>query len=270
MLSIDPFLNLITSEHRSRPNFIAWVGVLLQGLVDAANTAESLQTLFDLDNAVGDQLDKVGQWIGPTRYITEPLAITYFSWDVPGAGWEQADWYHADPFVLPPAQIVRLDDAHYRTLLRAAVAANNWDGTIPGAYAAWETAFGSSGFQILIQNVGSKTVPWFSWGQPTAGWGHAAWYTGVPAAASDNMHIILALVGPPIDALTKALFTGGYLDLKGAGVMVDAYAVQPLPGVPLFAWGCGPRSPTPPPTCPPVNLAGWGMGAWADMTIKGA
>jgi hypothetical protein len=179
-------------------------------------------------------------------------------------------------------QIVRLDDNHYRILLKATVAANYWDGTIEGAYTAWNTLFAPEGFQILIQNAGPKRVPWFAWGDRLAGWGQSAWAPlplwdqvlwdqfvwDLPNQyASDNMHIILAIVGPPLDALTKALFEGGYLDLKGAGVMIDYYATQTVSGVPIFAWGVGPNEPA---TCPPVNLGGWGIGAWANVSQAGS
>jgi hypothetical protein len=274
MVDVSQYLAKITSEHASKPKFMAAVAASLQPLVDAQNVALSLQTLFDLDTAVGDQLDKTGELIGLTRYITEPLAQNWFSWGTAGAGWGQADWYLVQPFVRPPTQVVRLDDVHYRILLKARVAANVWDGTIPGAYRAWEIAFAPEGFQILIQNVEPKRVPWFTWGDASAGWGEAAWYNGIQAIVSDNMHIILALVGPPLDALTKALFTGGYLGMKAAGVKVDFYAVQTIPGKPMFAWGVGPTPPnqTGPTdyTCPPVNLGGWGVGAWADMTVTGS
>jgi len=230
-------------------------------LVDTQNLALAQQTIFDLDTAVGDQLDKTGEWIGLTRFIAEPLAQNWFSWGVPGAGWSQAEWKHA--FAPAGSQLYRLDDMHYRTLLKARVAANVWDGTVPGAYRAWNTIFEPEGFQILIQNVSPKTVPWFTWGDALSGWGQSAWFQFLEFA-SDNKHIILALVGPELDALTRALFTGGYLDLRPAGTAIDAYATQSVPGRPMFAWGAGPAE-AGDYTCPPVNLGGWGIGAWADM-----
>jgi hypothetical protein len=85
--------------------------------------------------------------------------------------------------------------------------------------------------------------------------------------ASDDMHIILALVGPPLDAITKAMFTGGYLDLKPAGVQVDSYVTQGVPGRPLFSWSAGPTI-VGDYTAPPVNLAGWDMGYWGDFSVR--
>src|ERR1700748_1781388 len=91
MASLDYYLSLITSEYRYQPKFRAWISVLLQGLVDAQNVVASFPALFDLDVAVGDQLDKLGEWIGVGREITvvEP---TWFSWGVAGLGWGQGRW----------------------------------------------------------------------------------------------------------------------------------------------------------------------------------
>ena len=247
MADLSDYLKLIPAPNNTQPKFMAWASVLLQGLVDAAIVADSLQTLFDLDTAVGDQLDKVGQWIGLTRYITEPLGNVFFSWGIPGLGWGQAQW--ASPFAPRTAQIVALDDYHYRTLLKARVAANQWDGTIEGAYTAWADLFSSEGIQIFIQNVAPKVYP----PHPITG-----------AIASDGMHILLGLIGPPIDALTQALFTGGYLNMVPAGVKVDAYVTQTLPGRPIFGWGVGPTV-SGDYFSPPTNLGGWGIGCWGNF-----
>lgn len=267
-LTDDFFLNLVPSENRNNPKFMAWLGVFVSALVDAGNVASQLQTCFDLDNAVGDQLDKTGEWIGLTRYITEPLSLIYFSLDTPGAGLDQADFYAPVPFQQAPTQVVTLDDVHYRILLKARVVANNWDGTVEGAYAAWQTLFAAEGYQVLIQNVAPAVVPYFTLDDVLKGLDEAAWYDNSNSVVSDGMHIILALIGPPLDPLTAALFTGGYLDLVPAGVAVDAYATQSIPGTPMFALDVGP-TPTSPEdiyTSPPVNLAGLDIGAWGVLT----
>jgi hypothetical protein len=273
MAALDFFLNLITSEYRNKPKFSAWASVLFQGLVDAQNTAAKLPTTFDLDTAVGDQLDMVGEWIGATRFIAELIPI-FFSWNVPGLGWSQAPWI--GPFSPPGFQGISLDDYHYRILLKARVAANNWDGTIEGSYAAWRDLFALEGFQVLIQNVGPKAPTfqrWFTWQTFGLGWGEGAWFAphqrGPGPYTSDDMRIILALVGPAVDPLTKALFNGGHLDMRPAGVQIDAYVTQTIAGRPLFAWGTGPTV-SGDYTAPPVNLAGWGMGAWGDFSVRPA
>ena len=48
--------------------------------------------------------------------------------------------------------MVRLSDDAYRTVLKAKIGANRWDGTIPGAYEVWRTAFADIGSVVVIQD----------------------------------------------------------------------------------------------------------------------
>lgn len=214
---ISGYLNLITSEHNDKPKFMATVALLLQPIADIQAVMASMPAKFDLDNAVGDQLDKVGEWVGVTRNIAVPLVGVYFSFNVAGVGFGQGTWYNLfDPL----SGQVQLADDGYRTLLRARIASNHWDGTIPGAYAAWDALFANTGFSILIQDLG-------------------------------NMHMVYALTGPLPDAVTKALFTGGYLALKPSSVRIDYYLTPSVPNTPYFGFGVQNSA-----------IAGFGTGAW--------
>jgi hypothetical protein len=200
---VTPYLNLVTSEHRDKPKFMAMLGGTFQPLADVQVLAAGLAALFDLDVAVGAQLDVVGQWVGQSRNLTVPLTGVYFTFDTAGVGFDEGTWY--GPFD-PVSGIVSLPDDAYRTLLRATIAANHWDGTIDGAYAAWNILFAGTGFGILIQDLGS-------------------------------MHMLFALIGPTPDAVTLALLKSGYLSLKPAGVKVDAYYSPSVPDQPYFGFG---------------------------------
>jgi hypothetical protein len=197
----EDFLKLITSEHIEKPKYVQTVTVTIQPLADESRTLVNFPLLFDVDYAVGDQEDKTGQWIGKTRFV--PLGNVFFSWDTPGLGWEQGNW--RGPFD-SPAALTRLDDYHYRILLYATIAANNWDGSVPGAYLAWDTLFANTGLQILIQDEG-------------------------------YMSMLYALRGTTIpDAVTQALFTSGQMNLKPVGVQILDYVFQSLEGLPFFGF----------------------------------
>lgn len=196
------WLALITSEHNQRPKFMHALAALLQPVADNVVNLDTLQTLFDLDNAVGSQLDLVGQWIGLTRHLSVPLSGVYFSFDSPTLGFDQGSWYA--PFN-PIGELAILDDDSYRALLRARVARNQWDGSTDGAYAIWNRIFEGTGVGILIQDFG-------------------------------DMHILLALTGPVPDAVMTALFKSGALSFKPAGVKIDGYFVPTVPNTPYFAF----------------------------------
>jgi len=199
-VQLSQYTSLITSEHQSAPNFMAMVSLLAQWAVDRQNMLASIPGLYDIDDAVGSQLDAVGLWVGASRNLSVPLTNVYFSLDIAGLGLDQG--VIQGPFD-PTTGLVSLPDAQYRILLYATIAANNWDGTIPGAYTAWNTIFEPLGYSILIQDYQNRTMG-------------------------------IALIGPTPDAVTLALFKGGYLNLIPAGVGVAFYFQQSVPGVPVF------------------------------------
>lgn len=227
MAAVSDYLALIPPEHADKPNFVATVSLSVQPFVDMQNALATMNQLFDLDAAAGQQLDMVGQWIGPTRYIAEPLDI-YFSFDTPGLGFDQGIWW--GPFEAATG-MTALPDQNYRILLNATIAANNWDGTIPGAYSAWDVLFAGTGYGILIQDY-------------------------------DNMEMAITLIGQQPDPVTEALFTTGALDLKPAGVTLyhalptvyPAGEVDGVLGTPIFGFDVQ-----------NTNIAGFDTGAWMNV-----
>lgn len=184
-----PYLDRVTSEHQPRTKFMAALLASVQPFADALVVLNELPTLFDLDTAVGQQLDFTGQWIGPTRQLQVPLANVFFTWDTAGVGWDQGVWL--GPFE-PSTGLVTLGDDLYRKLLIATVAANTWDGSIPAAYTSLNDLFAP--LRIKIKDHGDMTMT-------------------------------LTLVGSP-DAVTAQLFTSGVLSLRPAGVSAD-YVITP-------------------------------------------
>lgn len=201
MASTDSYVALITSEHDDKPNFVAVIRALTQGPADIAALCASFPTLYNLDVAVGTQLDAVGLWIGLSRTLSTPLPGVYFSWDETDlVGWESGTWQ--SPYDSNTGLITLPDDS-YRSLLRAKIAANNWDGTIPGAVAVYLSIFNGDESVIIQDN--------------------------------QDMSYILGFVGVPLNAVDQALLLNGYVPLKPAGVRIAAIALPPAPG-PLFAW----------------------------------
>lgn len=201
--TLDDYLGLATSLYQGKPNFMALCSVLTGPLVDAQALLEAIRSGFDLDTAAGAQLDKVGEWVGRSRYLDVPLTNVYFSWDTPGVGWDEGSWF--GPYD-PETGMVALPDDAYRTLLRAKIAANSWDGTIPGAYEIWETLFAGTGSIIVIQD-------------------------------NQDMSMVIGVAGAMLDAVTRSLLVNGYIPLKPEGVRINAYAVPPAGGK-IFAWDC--------------------------------
>jgi hypothetical protein len=200
MTDLTTYTGLITSEHADKPKFMAAVTASVKPLAEVAEMLTLLPLLYDLDHAVGVQLDAVGVRVGRSRYLDTPMVGVYFAFDTAGVGFDEGTWL--GPYD-PVSGLTSLPDDTYRTLLRAKVLANCWDGTIPGAYLAWDTVFGGTGYQVLIQD-------------------------------NCDMSMVLGLLGARPDAVTRALFTGGYLSLKPAGVRISYYVLPTVDSAPFF------------------------------------
>ena len=140
-LGIDYYLNLLTSEYQppSSPKLNAFLQVLLQKFDDISLCAVSMDTAFDVDLAVGVQLDMIGAIVGANRTV---------------------------PFQPTGSISPVLDDNTYRIYIKAVAAANQWDGTIDSLQGIWEILF--PGLTITIGDNQNMTVTIFLTGTYTS------------------------------------------------------------------------------------------------------
>lgn len=132
LLPIGYYNNLLTSEYNSASKFHRWLLFILSICDDISNCLASVPIAFDLDFAIGTQLDILGQIIGVSRTV---------------------------PFQPSDGVSPVLDDNTYRILLKATVANNHWDGTIGSLYPIWNNLF--PGGQITIidnQNMTANII----------------------------------------------------------------------------------------------------------------
>ncbi|NML34959.1 DUF2612 domain-containing protein [Paraburkholderia antibiotica] len=233
MAAATDYTALITSEHQAAPNFMAMVAAVSQCFVDQINVMQSIPAAFDLDTAVGVQLDAVGLWAGITRQVRAPLNV-YFSLDTANLGFDQGSWQ--GPFD-PPGGLVSLDDATFRTLIRAKIAANSWDGTIPGAAAAYANLFTTPGAFVLDSSVldsGVLTPVSFIFIQD-----------------NQDMTMTVGISGAIPSAVLRSLLSGGYLPLRPEGVLAN-YVVPSVDNTSLFGFDVSNQ-----------YIAGFDFGSWA-------
>lgn len=188
---ISPYTALITSEHNQQPNYMAMIAATMQPFADGIDILKSIPGSFDLDTAVGQQLDYTGKWIGAGRVIQVAVPTLFFKFDTSGQGFDQAIWWDGSGSLTVS---YTLDDDTYRLLLYSKAAANSWNGSIPDAYRAWN---------ILFQGV----------------------YT-IKIYDNGDMTMKMELDGPTPSSVTKAMFENGYLDLRPDGVRITEYLIN--------------------------------------------
>ncbi|KWH45815.1 DUF2612 domain-containing protein [Burkholderia cepacia] len=201
MADLTEYTALITSEHSDKPRFMATVEALVQPLVDQMGVLQSMPGRFDLDNAVGVQLDDVGLWVGVSRKIRTPLTGVYFSLDIAGLGFDQGTW--KGPFD-PDSGLTVLDDDTYRLVIRAKIGANHWDGTLEQSAAILNSIFDAD-THVFIED-------------------------------HQDMSMTIGIAGKVPPATFLALLSGGYIPLKPEGVRVNYTVVTTVDGSPLFGF----------------------------------
>lgn len=152
---MSKYTDLITNYHRGKPLFVDHVDLSTRPLTDTSSALQSLLTAFDIDSAVGVQLDVLGEWIGRTRIVSQPISGVYFSFDTDGIGWDQGVWQ--GPYD-PDAGFTSLSDDTYRIVLKAKIAINNWDGQNDSLPAILETALDGSGLKMQIVDNQDMTI----------------------------------------------------------------------------------------------------------------
>jgi hypothetical protein len=183
MADVSTYTSLIISEHANKPRFRAMVEVITGCFVDNINLLESLPSKFDLDLAVGSQLNDDGLWIGLPRTIRTPLPPVWFAFNTPGLGVNQGIWFTA---ITPQYGASQFDDETYRLLLKVKTVANRWDGSLP------------SMVDILREILSPATVD----------------------VVEGEMSIAVTITGTPPSTLFKHLVLDGYLPIKPAGVSI--------------------------------------------------
>lgn len=180
------YTSLITSQHKQKPNFAFVVGWLANSVGQMVDAFIAMASLFDLDNAQGEQLDFIGKWINVSRRLEVPLNI-FFSWDTTDLGWDEGVWLggHEDG-----SFVVLMDDDTYRNVLQAMALGNHWDGTL-------------TSLQPILQTAFPKNTIWM--------------------VDNQDMTVDIHVTGPHLPDIVVAALQGPLAALRPAGVAIANY-----------------------------------------------
>lgn len=201
-MQIADYLAKIPPLHAGKPKFIAVLSLLLQPYADAQAFLAGLPQAFDVDYAIGAQLDVVGEWVGVSRNIPIPIASPWFAWDSAVHGWDRAPWQVLG--VSAGSTYQSLDDDTFRRLIKAKIAANSWDGTAASAQTILQGFITFPGAFIFVEDKG-------------------------------DMNMVVGVSGalPPI--IDLEIIGQGLIPLKPPGVGLDV-RVTSIAGAPLFGF----------------------------------
>lgn len=202
---MSKYTELITSYHANGPLFVQHIDLSTRPLTDVSTAINGLPAAFDIDEARGAQLDILGEWIGRSRYVTTPIAGIYFAWDSDTLGYDRGVWQ--GPWD-PDSGYTALSDETYRTVLKAKIAINNWDGQNDSLPDILDAATAGSGLRMQI--VDNQDMTLSVWVFPQ----------------QDINDVSLELI---------AAIRQGYLTVKAAGVQAQAI-LTPSTGTLFFGF----------------------------------
>ena len=251
-LSINDYLDKITSFHAGKPKFAATIAATIQPFVDVQNFLVALEVAFDLDTAIGVQLDAVGERVGRSRKIPIPIPAPWFAWDDPIHCWDRAVWQ--GPYS-PGNYLSSLDDDTYRRLLRAKILSNKWDGTIDLAQAILDAYFIDPASHVFVEDNAYAVAPnaFFTWDDPRYCWDAAPWKqpsdmnSPVPEV---DMSITVGVSGKIPNIVDLEILAQGLIPIKPEGVHID-YSVTSVNNTALFGFDLENDL-----------ISGWDVGSW--------
>lgn len=122
-MPVVDYTTLIPPPNNQKPNFMTWLGVLITPLMDAQELLTTMAEMFELDNAVGAQLDILGDVLGVKRLVNFQPTNS------------------ADSAIL--------SDDDYKLVLRAKILQNQWKGTTDEVLKFWQAYLPGYPIQII-------------------------------------------------------------------------------------------------------------------------
>lgn len=176
-MSIEKYRKMVVPEHR-RPKFLAWLLENLQRVDDSECLLLEIDPAFDIDKALGEQLDVTGTIVGRERQVNfEP------------------------PLGISPV----LDDEMYRVLQKAKISINQWDGTLPSLWELWERLFPQYAF-VMYDNQ-NMTLDLYIMGD-TSIMERELFSRGYVAPKPEGVRIRYEFILPPV-FLEREIYIGG-------------------------------------------------------------
>lgn len=134
---LSDYLALIPGQNNQKPKFMAWLAACLQPLIDTQQFLLNIDSYFQIDTAIGVQLDMLGVILGRSRTVDF----------VPEGG-------------VSPV----LTDDLYRIVLKATILKNTWKGTKQEVFDFWSRVFPQ--YPLVIVDNQDMTMSYTIYGLP--------------------------------------------------------------------------------------------------------
>ena len=149
-----------TSQFENKPNFSAWMRVLLSEPQEAQEIALSLLTLFDIDKSFGKQLDNIGDIVGQPRELVGLETYGFFGFEKDASALSFGSVGNGDGGYFyslkdTSSGIVKLKDNLYRNMLKVKIISNNTGVTPEDLIEATKILFEVN--DVILEEIGNAS-----------------------------------------------------------------------------------------------------------------
>lgn len=121
--------NLLIVQYSDKPKASETISSIVKRFKNNFDLLEQMEDAFDLDNAIGKQLDIIGKIVGISRNVEGVIPKIFFGFDgnVNARGFDSAAFYTLDQQQYTDTQ---LSDSDYRFFIRMKIAKNHAKATM--------------------------------------------------------------------------------------------------------------------------------------------
>lgn len=125
----DEYEKLLIVQYADKPKASATVSAIVSRFKNISDVIEQFESAFDLDTAIGAQLDIIGKIVGISRNVEGVIPKIFFGFDdnVNARGFGLAPFYTTDQAQYTDTQ---LSDSDYRFFIRMKIAKNHVKATM--------------------------------------------------------------------------------------------------------------------------------------------
>ena len=136
----------IYAQYRNKSKAVQWYGIVPTLGLEICTAFEAVRTSYDIDMAVGEQLDVIGRIVVIDRSFESSVSWDSLLWGQPVAQWggDNIQWQSTGMTINN-----EVSDAIFRTLIKAKIAKNNSDATLDGIVEALLYITGAIDIQVV-------------------------------------------------------------------------------------------------------------------------
>ena len=152
---------LVPSENRGKPKFMAMVSGVSGTWSDLSALLATIPSKFDMDTAMGTQLDTVGAWVGQSRAIPNSLLLQFFGFADSVTALNMGEETHPETggrFCGEGESLTAttvLSDPEFRILIKGKILRNITKGSTADIIAALQYMFGASS---VVDDPGTMAI----------------------------------------------------------------------------------------------------------------